>query len=102
MKPIDTHEKKHAPQRVKSYSKVKIVKPDGIEHVFCMSVPDTSNFISNGIVSHNCDSLRYCIFSAFPTGEFNNPDENLTIEQLRRKVYGEPNQFLTPATDGYY
>lgn len=38
---------------------------------------------------HILDSLRYCCYSAFPQGEFNHPDENLTIEQLRRKVYGE-------------
>lgn len=38
---------------------------------------------------HICDALRYAIYSAFPTGEFNNPDENLSIEQLRRKVYGD-------------
>ncbi len=39
-------------------------------------------------VSHLPDSLRYCIYSSFPTGEFNNPDENLTIDQIRRQVYG--------------
>lgn len=38
---------------------------------------------------HLCDSLRYCCYTAFPTAEFNNPDENLTIGQLRKKVYGE-------------
>ena len=37
---------------------------------------------------HCTDALRYACASAFPMGEFSSPDENLTIEQLRRKVYG--------------
>lgn len=37
---------------------------------------------------HICDALRYAICSAFPQAEFSSPDENLTIEQLRKKVYG--------------
>jgi PBSX family phage terminase large subunit len=38
---------------------------------------------------HLPDALRYACYSAFPQGEFNNPDENLTIQQLRHKVYEE-------------
>lgn len=37
---------------------------------------------------HICDALRYACYSAFPSGQFNNPDENLTIDQLRRKISG--------------
>ncbi|CAK9251615.1 unnamed protein product [Sphagnum jensenii] len=37
---------------------------------------------------HSCDALRYCVASAFPQGEFGSPDENLTIEQMKRKIYG--------------
>lgn len=37
---------------------------------------------------HAADCLRYCVASAFPTGIFDHPDENITIEQLRRVVYG--------------
>lgn len=37
---------------------------------------------------HICDALRYAVCSAFPTGEFSHPDEHLTHEQLRRKVFG--------------
>jgi PBSX family phage terminase large subunit len=36
---------------------------------------------------HCTDALRYCVFSAFPQGTFHNPDENLTIAQMRRKIY---------------
>lgn len=37
--------------------------------------------------NHQVDALRYCLASAFPQGTFNNPDENLTVEQLKRKIY---------------
>lgn len=37
---------------------------------------------------HICDSLRYAIYSAFPQGEFAHPDESLTYDQYRAKVYG--------------
>lgn len=43
------------------YSKIKSIEEDGIEDVYCLYVPDTHNFVSNGIVSHNCDALRYCM-----------------------------------------
>lgn len=43
---------------------------------------------------HILDCLRYAIYSAFPTGEFHHPDELLTIEQIRRNVYGDQNPFL--------
>ena len=38
---------------------------------------------------HIMDALRYAIYTAFPTGEFNHPDEHLTIDQIRRQVYGD-------------
>jgi PBSX family phage terminase large subunit len=37
---------------------------------------------------HICDALRYACVSAFPQGEFNHPDENISYEQLRRNVFG--------------
>lgn len=36
---------------------------------------------------HILDALRYSVASAFPQGEFIHPDENLTVEQLKRKIY---------------
>jgi PBSX family phage terminase large subunit len=53
---------------------------------------------------HSVDALRYAIYSAFPQGEFNSPDENLSIDQLRRKVY-EQNEgygYMNPGVGGYY
>ena len=37
---------------------------------------------------HAIDGLRYACCSAFPTGEFASPDENISYEQYRRKVFG--------------
>ncbi len=38
---------------------------------------------------HIADALRYACYTAFPDGEFSHPDENITIDQLKKKVYGE-------------
>jgi len=52
---------------------------------------------------HICDALRYACYSAFPSGEFASPDENLTVDQLRRKVYGDDNiGFIGSSSGGYY
>lgn len=50
---------------------------------------------------HILDALRYACYSAFPSGEFSHPDENLSIDQLRRKVYGEESM-LGFQSGGYY
>jgi hypothetical protein len=41
------------------YSKVKSVENDGFEDVYCLAVPETGNFVANGMVIKNCDALRY-------------------------------------------
>lgn len=43
---------------------------------------------------HACDALRYAVCSAFPRGEFNSPDENISYDQLRRQVFGYDNSSL--------
>jgi PBSX family phage terminase large subunit len=52
---------------------------------------------------HICDSLRYCLFSAFPSGDFSHSSENLTIDEIRKQVFGEqyPNLMGAP-TGGYF
>ena len=61
-------------------------------------------FFKRHIESKILDALRYAIYTAFPQGEFNNPDENLTIDQLRRKVYQENEGygFMNPQAGGGY
>jgi PBSX family phage terminase large subunit len=52
---------------------------------------------------HILDALRYAIYSAFPQGEFSHPDEHLTSEQLKRKIYGDDNiGFIGGGSGGYY
>lgn len=52
---------------------------------------------------HICDALRYAVCSAFPQGEFNHPDENLTIDQLRRKIYQDEGYgYMNPEMSGGY
>lgn len=70
------------------YSKVKSVEEDGIEDVYCISVPKTGNFVANGIVIANCDALRYAVCSAFPQGEFDNPNDDINYDRYRRKILG--------------
>jgi PBSX family phage terminase large subunit len=42
---------------------------------------------------HCCDALRYAIYSAFPEGIFSHPDENISYDQLRRKVFQENDMY---------
>ena len=56
---------------------------------------------------HISDALRYSCTPFMSTGEFSNPDEMLTHEQLRRKVYGSSNedqysQFNSNVSQGFY
>ncbi len=46
------------------------------------------------INDHIVDALRYAVASTFPYGELNHPDENITIEQLRHKVYEDRQDLL--------
>jgi hypothetical protein len=85
------------------YSKVKSIEEDGYEDVYCLSVPETGNFVANGMVVANCDALRYAVCSAFPQGEFSHPDENISYDQLRRNVFGNDDiGFLSQSIGGYY
>ncbi len=42
---------------------------------------------------HAVDSVRYLCASAFPSGQLSHPDENLSYDQLRRKIYGDDSIF---------
>lgn len=52
---------------------------------------------------HCTDALRYSCTPFLSTGEFSNPDESLTHEQLRRKVYGDDGYgHMNPLMGGGY
>jgi len=59
------------------------------------------------VKDHILDAMRYAIFSAFPSGEMNRPEENLTIEQIKRQIYGSDDsgyaaQMLGLDQSGYF
>ncbi len=52
---------------------------------------------------HLPDCLRYACASAFPSGDLGHPHEDLTIDQIKRSIYGDDNLgFMNPSTGGYY
>lgn len=53
---------------------------------------------------HIVDATRYSLSPFLTSGDFGNPDEQLTIENLRRKVYGENDGygFMNPQMGGGY
>ena len=85
------------------YSGIASIEECESEDVYCISVPSTGNFVANGIVVRNCDALRYAVCSAFPMGEFSHPDENISYDQLRRKVFEDDSWGpLGPGAGGYF
>lgn len=53
---------------------------------------------------HIIDALRYACCTAFPQGEFSSPDENISYDQLRRKIFSDDQGFgfLNPQGAGGY
>ena len=52
---------------------------------------------------HASDSLRYALATAFPRGIFSHPDENITSDQLRKKVFGDDGYgYINPNMAGGY
>lgn len=52
---------------------------------------------------HAIDSIRYLVASAFKSGNLFHPDENLSIEQIRRQVFGDDDYSqLSSMNNGFY
>ena len=53
---------------------------------------------------HICDATRYALTPYMLSGDFGNPDDDITHEQLRRKVFGGDDGygFMNPAMGGGY
>lgn len=81
-------EQKHVEESVGDYSSILSIEEDGFEDVYCISVPATGNFVANGIVIRNCDALRYALSPFLTSGDFGHPDEQLSYDQLKRKIEG--------------
>ena len=70
------------------YSEIKSIEECSPEDVYCISVPSTGNFVANGIITRQCDALRYAVCTAFPQGEFDNPNDDINYDRYRRRVLG--------------
>ncbi len=52
---------------------------------------------------HCCDALRYALTPFLMSGDFGSPDEQLTIEQLKRKIYDDDGfGYMNPQMGGGY
>ncbi len=71
-------------------------------YCWCPKAADRGEDVPLKKKEHILDALRYACYSAFPEGEFSHPDENLTIDQLRRKMYGEPDLLGIGNPGGYF
>ena len=47
-------------KKIKSIKKLK-----GLRNVYCLGSENNGTMIANGIITKNCDALRYCLFTAF-------------------------------------
>ena len=80
--------------------KVRSIRLIGNADVYCMVVPETHNFIANGMVVHNSvDALRYAIYTHF----FGKDGSRLSaqdIDRLYREAQGGgfdiPSPFIPP------
>jgi hypothetical protein len=79
----------HVAENVGVYSGIASIEECDSEDVYCIAIPDTGNFVANGMVIANCDALRYAICTRFPQGEIDIIDEDKSIDQLRREIYGD-------------
>lgn len=57
--PTSTLASTHAPALVARRLRIVSVQPAGRRDVYCLYVPETHVFAANGVLIHNCDSLRY-------------------------------------------
>lgn len=58
-------------------------------YAWCPKAADRGEDKPIKVSDHAVDSCRYLCASAFPSGSLGHPDEELTYDQLRRKVYGD-------------
>ena len=83
--------------------KIKSIRKISNEDVYCLASENNGTMIANGIITRQCDALRYAVCTAFPTGEFAHADENINYDQYRRKVFEDDSWGpLGPMTGGYY
>ncbi|MBI3261384.1 vitamin B12-dependent ribonucleotide reductase, partial [Candidatus Berkelbacteria bacterium] len=65
--------------------------PLGTEDVYDLTEPETSHFIANGIVVHNCAEFIFiddtaCNLASFNLMQFTNPDGSIKVDEFRHAV----------------
>ena len=56
--------------------------------VYCLTVPNVSNFVlDNGIISHNCDALRYLCKERLIDATFEQPPEVFNKGKIKLQAY---------------
>lgn len=84
--------------------KVKSIKKAGYEDVYCLGSQKNGTMIANGIITSNCDALRYAIYTHFfgKDGPQSSADD---LERRYREVRGQhpdlPRFFQDPNAYGF-
>lgn len=53
--------------------RIKSIRKVGKEDVYCLAALRNGTMIANGIITKNCDALRYCVFT-HKISKYNNQD----------------------------
>lgn len=67
---------------------VSIDYNQALADVYCLTVPNVSNFVlDNGIISHNCDALRYLCKERLIDANFEQPAEVFNKGKIKLQAY---------------
>jgi hypothetical protein len=77
---------------------IKEIRKIGHEDVYCLASSKNRNFVANGVVVHNCDALRYIIFTHF-FGKENNRMNATDIEKIYNEAMGGGVELPAPFRD---
>ena len=69
---------------------------------WCAKAADRGEDKPEKVNDHICDATRYLCASAFPQGEIHNPNNDLSLEEVRRQIYGDEMMTLNPGIGGYF
>jgi len=85
-------ESKVLPAKLQNEGKTKKIEsvsyPEATEEVYCLNVPQTSTFVlGNGLVSHNCDALRYLCKERLIDSKWEQPAEVFNKGVIKLQAY---------------
>lgn len=75
--------------------RVESIRKVGLEDVYCLASKNNGTMIANGIITRQCDALRYLIFTCFPDGVLEGERDQWTAEKWKREIKGyDPMELL--------